>query len=234
MILHLQAAGVPVSWSITALYKDSYGVAHAAAKHWYDCMSADPDGEHDSPQYVCDVVGDDQKGYTIKRDDLFMGRRHLVRQVPDDSSWLVQAQTSPVPLSITLLDVLTEALRAKLVAFGYLLPRAEWMRRYPADVMVAKRFAEFNAAYDAHCRADPKADIPFELKWAPFMERPHGFVFPFDVAAQPTGWAVTDRGSPMLDFELTAEDEARIRMRLLNSGWSPDEVKILLSAQPVD
>ncbi|MBX9793931.1 MAG: hypothetical protein K2Y02_06535 [Burkholderiaceae bacterium] len=234
MIIHLGAAGVPVSWTIIALYRDAYGVAGKAASVWHEGSSKDE--SHDSPQCIIELTGNDEAGWRFNRGDLWMSPRHLRRQSPDDGRWLVQHHTAPVPLSAPLAEAITAALRAKLVEFGYLIPRADWERRYPAQVMIGRRFGDFEAAHDAWRKANPDADVrmPFEPRWTPFMEAPKGYEFPFGMTETHVRTRGPDGAWERFDPpELVGIDDVGAKMRLLNSGWTPAEVAILLADEPV-
>jgi hypothetical protein len=253
MIIHLSASGVPITWTITALYRGSYGIAHTAAETWYRRSVETRDGRpHDSPQFLLELDGDDEKGWTEKRAELWFGDHHLRMQKPDDGKWLVQTHTAPLPLSYVLSTAITEGLRRWLVGHGYLISRGQWMRRYPGQAMMAARFSEFNAAADA--ARDAGVDLPYERKWAPFMETPKGTHFPFStgfvtpdgrleehemggytpvVVTRPDDRAAWERFEDAALPSFATANDAKAAMRLLNSGWTPAEVAVLLADEPV-
>lgn len=251
MIFHLYASGVPVTWCIAALYRDDYGIAHAAAAAWYGTREPKPGRRDDEPQCIVELAGDDERGWRVMRSDLWMDDDRRRSQSPDDGKHLVQLHTAAVPLSEKLGAAITEALRAKLIEFGYLIPRGEWQRRYPAQAMMGRRFAEFFEAERA-ARANRK-ELPFDLKWAPYMDIPEGTHFPYSTGHLMPDGSLEEHdkgGTPVVvtrpdDKALwtlyehpslpafATRDDAQAAMRLLNSGWTPEEVAVLLTEEPV-
>lgn len=251
MIFHLYAAGVPVSWCIAALYRDDYGIAHSAAAAWYGMREPKSSRRGDDPQCIIELSGNDDRGWSVVRSDLWMDEAHRQRQTPEDGKHLIQLHTAALPLSEKLGEAITEALRARLVDFGYLIPRDEWRRRYPAQAMMSARFAEF---FEAERNARTKREeLPFEPKWAPFMEIPADTHFPystghlmpngsleeFDKGGAPVVVTRPDDRSPWALYQhpslpaFSTKDETQAAMRLLNSGWTPEEVAVLLTGEPV-
>lgn len=233
MIIHLAAAGVPVSWTIVAIYRNAYGIALDAAANWH---KQSIEGGKDNPQCVIGLIGDDENGWTMKRSNLFMEYPHLERQKPDDGNWLVQTHTAPLPLSDVLAKAIADALRARLIERGYLIPRAEWEQRYPAQALTSRRFAEFSAAQDAWQTAHPdiKEPMPFDLRWAPFMQAPIGHMPPYAVGENCVYQRKPGRKWEVLEApELSGLDDFGSQVQLLNSGWTPQEVAVLLTKEPV-
>ncbi len=201
MILHLQAAGVPTSWSIVAIYRNCYGIALSSARAWMEREEADRRArptmathEKPTPHLVVEVEKVDD-AWTLKRKDLMMSERYLRQQEHDERTELFQPQSSPFPLEDDLAAFLNDAIRTILIEFEYLIPRMEWAKRYPGQRIIADHFKAFFAADRAHRNSGVEGDMPFELRWAQFMPAPDGFVWPFDVAADDDGWVVTRDGA---------------------------------------
>lgn len=241
MILHLSAAGVPVSWAVTAVYGTSYGIAHAAATTWFE-RSREPSRSSridDQPQFVVEVEPVGENGWSVKRSHLMMDASRLARPSHDEHRRLVQWGTGPaVPFAAVLKGVVEAALKAALVEFGWMLPRAEWERRNPVGALTSRRFAEFGAAADAALAAG--IELAFERRWTPFMETPDDFHLPWSATPEgsPPGlrcrrvpesfaapWSHPSLGPDVIRTDKDAEDAAR----LLNSGWTPEEVAVLLT-----
>lgn len=221
MILHYSAAGVPIGWSLTAIYRDKYGIARFAADGWRSKGDAQAlveiDGEH------------------IRRTELFWpaGFDPGTRQEPSDRLFFQHFadqyhQTEPV------LALAEQGIRQMLVNAGYLIPREQWRARYPAQALISDRFAAFRAACD-EARADGR-EVSFEPRWAPFMDVPDGWTPPYDVSACPEGYRIDVRNpfttDPSNGFTWALHSEAMDAARLLNSGWTWDETRILLTEEP--
>lgn len=233
MIAHLSAAGVPVSWTITALYGSAFGVALCSARTWH----RDDDTDNDAPQFVVEMTDGGDAGWKVVRTELLMDARHLSRQQPDDPAWLVQDHTAPVELPAALTAAIATALRTALVDFGYLIPRADWVRRYPASALTSKRFAEFAAADRA--ASDAGVPIPYEPRWSPFMEPetherpPYGIGKDGDIVAIARNGVA--RAADRHDLAHIGDAAGRASaVRLLNSGWTPAEIAVLLTDEPVE
>lgn len=253
MIIHLGTSGVPIVWSIVALYRDSYGMARSAAEGWYGRSLETEDGlTRDCPQFIVELGGDDEKGWTEKRAELWLGDHHLRKQKPDDGKWLVQMHTAPVALSDALGEAITGSLRRWLVGHGYLITRDQWQRRYPGQKMLAARFAEFTEAAEAARKAG--LELAYDRKWAPFMETPKGTHFPFSVGFVTSDGRLEehDAGGSVPTLVTRADDkaawerftdadlpsfhtkeEASFAMRLLNCAWTPAETAVLLVSEPI-
>jgi len=240
MILHLQAAGVPTSWSIVAIYRSYYGVAHHSARAWMEHEEADRQNrpmrtrvphEKPTPHLVIEIEKDCD-AWSLKRHDLMMSERYLRRQEHDERTELVQQQSSPFPLEDGLAAFVNDTVRTILIGFGYLIPRAEWAERYPGQRIIADHFKAFFAADRAHRASGAEGDMPFELRWGQFMEAPDGFVWPFDVRADGDGWIVMRDGEPFGSLRSTDRDEAETMMRLLNGGYLPEDLPALLEDRP--
>ena len=233
MIFHLSAGGYPCTWTICAVYKDSLGVAIAAADCWYDRTfeaAAGSGKEHDAPQAVIEMIEKDGAP-EVGRTHLRMGTHHLRSQMHDQRGHLIQMGSAPFAVSDETAVALTQALGGMLVAFGFMIPKDEWERRYPSKVMISARFAEFQEAHDAR-----GADLAYEPKWSMFMPTPAGTVFPHELEETEDGtWWVTRHGERAADLHRFAgtEDDAAAAMRMLNSGWSVEEVVIHMTPEPV-
>lgn len=251
MIVHLSAAGVPVSWTIVALYRGSYGIACNSARTWHERSLAE-DRHRDTPQFVVELKENGDGTWNEMRAELWMDEANLKRQSPDDRQAMVQEQTAPVPLPDTLIEAISTALKRHLTGFGYLIPRDAWHRRYPAQALIAKRFADFNEAAGA-ARAAGR-DLAFDTRWIMFMEAPEDTHLPYSVGfvtpagaleehdmggSRPVVVMRPDERSLWTRFDhpalppLATADDARSAMRLLNSGWTPEEVRILLGDEPL-
>lgn len=136
---HFGAAGHPISWILHAVYGSSYGIASAAARGWHERMLAAPRRDTETPpggQFIVEL----KKGM-VARSDLFFDvdyfRQH---QEPDDVSWLCQFQSFPLDIPDPIKTTVTEALRARLIEAGFLIPRAEWAVRYPEQAEILRQF----------------------------------------------------------------------------------------------
>lgn len=138
-IFHFGAAGHPVSWVLYATYGSAYGVALAAARTWYDRMIATTRTETPpGGQFVIQVRDD-----TIVRSDLLFDADYFRRhQEPDDASWLCQFHAFPLTIPDPVKHVVTEGLRQRLIDIGFLIPRAEWERRYPDQAELLRQFQQ--------------------------------------------------------------------------------------------
>lgn len=251
MIFHLQSAGVPISWTIVAIYKSSFGIAAHAAKSWQERETADRAAdiarkpkryayiadEPATPHFIVEI-----KNGKVEHQELLMDERHLRQQKPG-SNWLVQEKSAPVELDLETAKALTDALNTALTDFGYFIPRDEWERRYPAQKLIQDHYRAFSEAHNAHMdlkKTDPDAEFAFELRWASYMEAPDGFNFPYDVAQKwdgrtqsHTDWMVTKDRFPLEELKPTSEEQAETMMRLLNSGYRLEDIPILLAEEPV-
>jgi len=238
MILHLMSAGVPTTWTVVAAYRGSYGIAHNAAVSWIEKQIED---HGTSPYATSDTKPDahlliemkkTDGNWRVERHNLLMSERYLSRQEHDERHSLFQEHTAPFPLEPAVVALVTDTLRQALVDFGYLISRDEWARRYPGQRIVSDHFAAFFAAERAHRSSGAEGDLPFELRWTQFMPSPEGFVWPFDVREDGAGWIVTRDGEPFGSLRSDDEDQARLMMRLLNSGYEEKDLPALMSDGP--
>jgi len=248
MIFHLMSAGMPVTWTIVAVYESSYGIACHAAKAW----SEQEEISHDESPYtgpetkptahlVIEMKAKDGI-WTAKRHDLLMSQRYLTRQEHDERGGILQDHTSPFPLEETLRDALAAALKSALVEFGYLIPKAEWEARYPARRIISDHFHAFWTAQNEYLKSSPKEEMAFELRWSLFMPAPEGFVYPYDVARIGETWFVTKDGEPCIELGETEEYRSSDRLqppgrsdelvKLLNSGYQMKDIPVLMDAFP--
>jgi hypothetical protein len=247
MIFHLMSAGVPTSWTIVAIYKNSRGVAINAAKSWQEREAANraKDAERGShyaaladapvtPHYIIDLAEDGK----IRDQDLLMDERFRQDQSHDERNWLIQFGSAPIDLDDPTKEALTAALHTALVDFGYLIPRSEWERRYPARHLIQQHYNAFSAAHKKHRDENGDAAMPFELRFAPYMESPEDFIFPYRTtfvsSASGGRWAVTQDDGIIHELEPADEEQAETMMRLLNSGYRLEDIPVLLANQPVE
>lgn len=235
MILHLESAGVPISWCIVSIYKDYYGIALNSARSWMEHEEADRQArptrlthEKPTPHLVIEIEKV-RETWTLKRKDLMMSGRYLRYQEHDERTSILQPQSSPFPLDDDLVVFLNDTIRTILIDFGYLIPRSEWAGRYPGQRIISDHFAAFFAAQRAHRDSGTEGDMPFELRWGQFMPPPEGFVWPFDVAQENDDWIVTRDGEPYGSLRTTDKAEAETMMRLLNSGYLLEDLPALLA-----
>lgn len=226
MIFHLQASGVPITWTILAVYKSAYGIAINAARHLHDQDGPAPDR---CPHFVV-ALKQVEGAWTVDRALLLMDEAYLSDQKHDERRWLVQSHSAPFPLDEELKAALHDALWRELKTFGYLLPRAEWEAKYPAEKLAIDHYAAFSAAHDAHRSAHGDAEFPFELRWSPYMEAPEGFVFPYSIERQADAWRIVCEGVHVSGLQPATEAEAHTMARLLNSGYTLDAIPILMAA----
>lgn len=237
MTFHLSAAGTPISWSLVAVYGSSYGIAHNAAESWYARSIKDTgDGAQDTPQFICELNANG-----VVRQHLWFGAHHLRHQSPDDSNWLVQTHTFPLSIPVEIKQILVQTLRTTLIEKGYLVPRVQWEQRYPAQHLISQRFAEFSAAHRAHRESDADADgdMPFDPRWTMMMERPDDYrpttEFDIEPAAHGQAYVVAITATTRQRLgDLCDRETARNHARLLNSGWSTEEVEILMREEPIN
>lgn len=231
VIVHLGAMGVPISWSITALYRDALGVAIHAADSWYarSVSERSEKKSEDSPQFVCQIK---EGRVTFAR--LWLGEHHLQRQSYTRDNHLVQFGTAPCDIPEAHRTLIVEALRSALIEAGYFIPIELWRRLYPAQALVSKRFCDFNEAYDAHKASGAKGRMPFDPRWTMMMELPEGYVLPYAVVEAHDGHHIQTTRDGADTLEVWSDKEtAETRARLLNSGWTRAEVDILLTEEPV-
>lgn len=238
MILHLMSAGVPISWTVVAAYRSSYGIARNAAISWSEKQAGDhatspyatPDTRPDAHLLI--EMREIDGAWRVERQDLIMSERYLAQQEHDERPGLLQEHTAPFPLEPAVATLVANTLRQALVDFGYLIPRDEWARRYPGQRIIADSFAAFFAAERAHRASGVEGDLPFELRWAQFMPAPDGFVWPYDIQADGDGWIVTRDGEPFGSLRSTDMQETETMMRLLNGGYLPEDLPALLADRP--
>lgn len=238
MIFHLMSAGMPITWTVVAIYGNSYGIALEAARAWSKREAEDHGTSRyatatdlESAHFVIEV--DDRTGaWTTIRQNLIMSARYLKRREHDERPWLLQDQTSPFPIEPSLKAFLVGALHGTLVEFGYLIPRSEWESAYPAQKIIADHFRAFREAEKAHRASGAEGPMPFELRWSQFMASPEGFAWPFEAVRVDDTWTVTMGGRRMARFSPVDEDEATDMARLLNSGYRPEDVAILMADTP--
>jgi len=238
MIFHLMSAGMPITWTVVAVYGRCYGIAIEAARAWSEAQAknhgespyARAAGAAALPEAHFVIEVDDRTGaWTTIRQNLTMSPRYLKRREHDERPWLLQDQTSPFPIEPSLKAALAGALHGALVEFGYLIPRSEWEIAHPAQKIIADRFRTFREAEKAHRASGAEGPMPFELRWAQFMERPEGFAWPFEAMRVDDTWTVTMGGRRLARFSPTDEEEATSIARILNSGYRPEDVDILMA-----
>ncbi len=240
MIFHLMSAGMPITWTVVAVYGRCYGIALEAAQAW---SKREAEDHRTSPyttaatlasaHFVIEV--DDRTGeWTTVRQNLIMSPRHLKRREHDERPWLLQDQTSPFPIEPSLKTAVAGALHGALVEFGYLIPRSEWEVAHPAQKIIADHFRAFREAEKAHRESGAEGRMPFELRWSQFMESPEGFTWPFKAMRVSDTWTVTMGGRRLARFSPTDEEEATSIARILNSGYRPEDVDILMADTGLD
>lgn len=130
-----------------------------------------------------------------------------------------------------------QSLKQILIDIGYLIPRDEWERRYPASKLISDRFKEFNQACNALDR-DSGEKLEFSEKWIPFMEVPEDFVAAYKVEPSGKGYGLAanrDGLQEPTDGYIWREiTDAEAACRLLNSGWDWSETQVLLKPEPVE
>lgn len=218
-IYHLDACGVPVSWSLTAVYAGSYGVAIHAAASWHE--------KHDSPQFVIEI-----ENGAVKRSQLFM-KPQPIQHRESDKLFLQGFRRPHLALPDGDEEIIDKALHAALVEVGFLIPDDLWDRMYPAQKLISDRFREFNAAYDAKPEGEKLA---FDERWIMMMEKPDDHVLPFTVKGKGNGYALVPQRDNVVDpsgGRIWPEiEDAKNYARHLNSGWSWEETLVLMTPEP--
>lgn len=137
---HLGSAGHPVSWTLHAVYGRASGIALASARAWYARQVSAPRLATPPPggQYVVQIRNDQ----VLNAELLFDAEYFRHHQEPDDVSWLCQFHTFPLEIPERLKNIVTADLRSRLIAVGFLVPRAEWIERYPDQAEFLRQFRE--------------------------------------------------------------------------------------------
>lgn len=221
MIYHLSTSGTPISWSITAVYERSLGIARAAAKAWFESS--------ETPQAIIRI--EDGKAECL---EMFWMERD--QQQPSDHGMIVSGFNDIVDKQTR--KHLESVLRKDFVERGWMIPRAEWARRYPASKLMSDRFKEFNAAYDEHKKKGATKEDFFEDRWIMFMDRPEGYILPYDIDERENGFGIKPvrvGGTDPTDGHVWPDiEDAKWACRNLNSGFDWQECQILMTPEPVD
>lgn len=137
---HLGSAGHPVSWTLHAVYGRACGIVFASARAWYARQVSAPKLATTPPggQYVVQI----RNNQVVNAELFFDAEYFRHHQEPDDLSWLCQFHTFPLEMPERLKDIVTADLRSRLIAAGFLIPRAEWIARYPDQAEFLRQFRE--------------------------------------------------------------------------------------------
>ncbi|AXK43911.1 hypothetical protein [Erythrobacter aureus] len=222
MIFHLSVSGTPVSWSIVAIYDTYLGVASKAALAWHE--------KTDTHQCVIEISERDERVH-----NLFLAK--LDGQYPDDRHIHLNSfrKDGPVKIEDELRDRIEALLRAALIDRAVFIPRDEWEVRYPGQKLIHDRSSAFHAAL-AEARAAGE-ELEFDERWIPYMDVPDDFVAAFKLGSSPQGYFVEPNRDGVEDptggRTWKMDDTALIAVRLLNSGWSWDDVQVLMLHEPV-
>ncbi|MDT7533082.1 hypothetical protein OVY48_06485 [Sphingobium sp. SA2] len=85
------------------------------------------------------------KGDAVVRSDLLFDAEYFrYHQEPDYVSWLCQFHAFPLAIAENVKRIVTEELRRQLIESGFLIPRAEWEDRYPAQAELLRQFREMS------------------------------------------------------------------------------------------
>lgn len=220
MIYHLTASGTPISWSIVAIYERSLGIARAAAQAWFEIS--------ETPQAIIRIEGG-------KAECLEMFWIDRDQQQPSDHGMIVSGFHDIADKQTR--TQIESLLRGDFVERGWMIPRTDWERRYPASKLMSDRFKEFNAAYDEHKKKGATEEEFFEDRWIMFMDRPEGHVLPYDIDKRDNGFGI----KPVRDGETDPTgghvwpdiEDAKWVCRNLNSGFNWEECQILMTPEPV-
>ena len=130
MTLHFHTMGLPISWGLVAIYGGNAGICWHAAKSWYE-KSDQKQGQW--------VIRFDQH-QSVLETQLFLSRvrygldaiagpnQHYILQ-----HCLLQFQSHPFRATIpeTIKALCAQHLIKDLTEFGYIIPKDEWIARYP-------------------------------------------------------------------------------------------------------
>jgi len=227
MIYHLHMTGTPASWSIAALYEDSLGIAKAAAKAWHD--------EHQGTEALVRIEPtQDGSAFAIECMELLWIEQE--RQDRNDRPVFISGFRSEVDDDTRAM--IDGCLRKAMIDKGHLIPPREWARRYPASKLMADRFRDFSRAHDEHREAGGTREDFFEDRWIMFMERPEDHVLAYTVKPRGKGYGIEPEREGLTDptdGEIWREvEDANAHCRHLNSGFSWDETRILMTPEPLD
>lgn len=225
MIFHISQSGTPTCWSITSVYKSYYGIAYEAARAWYQKTSAHFDKEG------CEIVLEIENG-KLKRKDVFLKKGS--HQYPDNSNIFLN-KLSGVTYDEDPHELIEETIRDLMVENEVFIPRDKWEALYPASNLIEKRFQEF--FLHAENLKKNNEEITVEDKWLPFVETPEEYIFKFSYSSHPEGYrlkSLRQNEEDPTDGKTWKEvEDIKQAIRFLNTGWTWEETKILLTPEPV-
>ncbi len=222
MIYHLSVAGTPVTWTIAAIYDDCAGVARKSAENWRD--------KQNTHQCVIKIASNGDTMLAI-----FLGEAE--HQYPHDHPMYLNGfrKEGGIQIDAAIRDRIETVLRKSLLEQEIFIPRKLWEKRYPASKLMDERTSEFLSAMNALGEGE---DLPFEDRWASFMDPPRDFVPSFKLASSDQGYFLQPNREGVEDpTDRTTwkdKDTALFALRLLNSGWSWDDTQTLMFNEPVD
>lgn len=223
MILHLQAAGVPTSWSLVALYNGAYGIALNSARSWSE--------QHKGPHFLIEI-----EDGSVKRTDLVGWDESNLKSQKVDRNPFIQLFDTTFHLDSEITDLACSTLRAKMVEIGYFIPRAEWEQRYPGQALTEAHFNEFHKAYNAAMEAGEP--LKFSERLIPYIGVPDDYEVKYQLTQTEGGQVIVGRDpktpDPTNGHVWTDSKQASDALRLLNSGFTYDEVLILFIPEPVE
>lgn len=229
MIFHLSAAGTPANWNVTAVYKDCLGIATAAADCWYNKQ---PEKHKTTPQCVIQI-----KDGECKHNRIWIHGSQMMKQRPLPEKHFINFGTSPFEVPEEIQDIVFKSLKSILFNRGYFISQLEWEIRYPGAHLFNQRFIEFNNACDEWKTSGSEGPMPYDPKWAPFMEKPEAYPYQYaSMNLSQDGWVICERVTDTQFRHIespVSKDIAENRCLLYNSGWDKDQVDILMREEPI-
>ena len=216
--LHLNAAGLPTSWILAAVYGSSYGIAVNSAKTWSK--------EVGSPNFVIEI-DDEDKPKTVRKELFWVKGDDLYVQPIRET--IIQTPRFPVTIDKKIIDLVSQEITYSLIDVGYYVSDSEWRRRRPSDVLMQERFQEFFAAEKKAKEAGE--ELPFDPRYTFMMPMPEDYVLPYDLKDEKT---VPVGDSPTLPKELASHPDQHAVYRLLNTGWNFEETLVHLGPIQID
>lgn len=218
-VFHLSPAGVPISWSVDAMYNGRYGIAHLAAESWYQ--------KHGSMQMVLEI----DRG-VVKRSELFFRPEHVERQ-QYDRDIILQGDTF-FGLDEAMVALVVECVSQKMRDVGCFISMAEWELRYPASKLMRDRWNDWHDAVRAAEEAGRR--LEWEPRWSMMMEAPDDWTPTFRVTEDGLGVEPIAEGvdDPTDGHRWDDADTASNAMRSMNSGWTFEQTLVLMQPEPVE
>ena len=208
MFYYLRPAGVPISWTICAM---------AAYRKYLPSREG------------LDAVIEIGRQNTLGEVDVTWEIQE--NQYPESTMMIVQGMNEHIDEETR--TILAAVMKSALTRYGFYIPEDEWKQRYPAQALVRERFRAWNEA----CNNPKLNQMVYEDRWAMMMERPKGYVLPYDLETRDKLTyivAVRDDVAAPPSQGFRDRERALALVRHMNGGWTFEEAQILQTSEPIN